>query len=561
MFKGLKQERPRPPFLEPLLAKVSLHRTTLEGAYALSSYTHKPLGASLVEMGAVEEASLHEAFCQVTDYKIWDRRGVVHKETVLPPAFLRANHILPIKRTCQKTGSAVYGYVLSDPEDEGLVDMIRKKARKGQIYLATRGDIQHFLAKHFPAASREEAKEAQAIPVLDATALKDLAFEAPIVRKVNDLIKAGVAMNASDLHIEPREEEVEVRYRVDGVLHRQEVLRMEDYPAIVSRLKILARLDIAERRRPQDGGFSLVVQSKKVDIRVSTIPSSKGEDISLRLLNPEKRILDLEALGFDKTMCLSLVQALQKSHGLILVTGPTGAGKTTTLYGGVQKIWSLEKKIVTVEDPVEYQLEGLTQVQVNEAAGLTFRNILPSILRHDPDIILIGEIRDVHTATIAAQAALTGHLVLSTLHTNSAPGALIRLLNMGVKDYIMASTIQAATSQRLVRKLCEDCKREEVFDSSVLERLKELTHTEVLERGCQAVGCESCQGIGYRGRFAIGEIFVMTHGLRQCLLSSPTEGELVQEGLKEGYRTFLDYGLAAVGRGETSLEEVLRIMG
>ncbi len=390
----------------------------------------------------------------------------------------------------------------------------------------------------------------------DISHLKDLASEAPIIKLVNMVITRAVESRASDIHIEPYEDELKIRYRIDGVLHEVETIPRRLQAAIVSRVKIMAKLNIAERRLPQDGKIRLKVLGKDIDMRVSTIPVLYGESVVIRLLDRESIFIKLEDLGFPEQTLKTFESLIHRPHGIILVTGPTGSGKTTTLYAALDKINSPEKKIITVEDPVEYQLKGVNQIQVKPQIGLNFANTLRHIVRQDPDIIMIGEIRDLETAEIAIQASLTGHLVFSTLHTNDAPSAITRLIDMGVEGYLLASTIRGVLAQRLVRVICSGCREE---DREVTDEQREVLGIRgdiPLYRGR---GCEECAGTGYRGRTGIFELFLVDDDIRGLITKGVSSSVLKREAIGKGMRTLLEDGIDKVTSGITTIGEVLRV--
>jgi len=390
--------------------------------------------------------------------------------------------------------------------------------------------------------------------------LKDLASEAPVIRLVNLMTARAVESRASDIHIEPFENRLKIRYRVDGVLREVESPPSRLSAAVISRIKIMAKLNIAERRLPQDGRIQLRAQGKEIDLRVSTVPTLYGESVVMRILDKASVVLDFAKLGFSSRTLKRFLDVLHQPHGIILVTGPTGSGKTTTLYTALQTINTPERKILTVEDPVEYQLEGVNQIQVKAQINLTFANALRAIVRQDPDVIMIGEMRDVETAGIAVQSALTGHLVLSTLHTNDAAGSITRLLDMGVEDYLLTSTINGILAQRLVRLLCTQCRQPypalpELADELRLHRFSDGRDITLYK----PVGCEQCGGTGYRGRAAIMEFLVMSDPLRRMVLKHADAGELQAAAQKEGMDTMYEDGLCKAVAGLTTIEEVLRV--
>ncbi len=406
--------------------------------------------------------------------------------------------------------------------------------------------------------------------------LKELASEAPVIRLVNLMIARAVESRASDIHIEPFENRLKIRYRVDGVLREVESPPSRLSAAVISRIKIMAKLNIAERRLPQDGRIQLRAQGKEIDLRVSTVPTLYGESVVMRILDKASVVLDFSVLGFSPRTLKRFREILALPHGILLVTGPTGSGKTTTLYTALQTLNTPERKILTVEDPVEYQLEGINQIQAKPQINLTFAHALRAIVRQDPDVIMIGEMRDLETAGIAVQSALTGHLVLSTLHTNDAAGSITRLLDMGVDDYLLTSTISGILAQRLVRLLCVHCRQPypalpELVTEMRLHRFTETSDKPLTPNPSptggegstitlyRPVGCEHCGGTGYRGRAAIMEFLVMSDPLRRLVLKHADAGELQAAAQQEGMDTMYEDGLRKAVAGLTTIEEVLRV--
>ena len=477
--------------------------------------------------------------------------------------FIRENRIIPLEFK-----NNVLKVVMADVEDSATIDALRVATSADvMVYTCDGKALEEYISKFYEQESQninriiEDLGEG-GIEFLkdeeeDIGHLKDLASEAPIIRLVNMLITRAVESRASDIHIEPFEDELKVRYRIDGVLHDIETTPKRLQAAIVSRIKIMAKLNIAERRLPQDGRIRLKVGENEIDLRVSTIPVLYGESVVMRILRKEGIVIDLDLLGFPPHTLSSFEQLIKKPNGIILVTGPTGSGKTTTLYGALDKINSPDRKIITVEDPVEYQLKGVNQIQVKPQIGLNFANTLRHIVRQDPDIIMIGEIRDLETAEIAIQSALTGHLVFSTLHTNDAPSALTRLLDMGVENFLLSSTIRGILAQRLVRIICSSCKE---IDPSIADReelkLLGIDSSMPLYRGR---GCENCASTGYYGRAGVFELLMVEDEIRKLILKNADANQMRSVARQQGMRTLIEDGADKIKAGKTTLSEVLRV--
>jgi type IV pilus assembly protein PilB len=412
--------------------------------------------------------------------------------------------------------------------------------------------------------------EADAAPTQPAAPLYDIRENQPInfgaggedssvIQLVHRVIQEAVDRGASDIHYEPQDEEMRVRYRIDGVLQEAATVPASAIPAVVSRIKILSDLDIAERRIPQDGRISMEVGDKPIDLRVATLPSQYGEKVVMRILDQSKVMIQLEQLGMLPQALERFTKAFGQAHGAVLVTGPTGSGKSTSLYGALNQLNTIEKNIITIEDPVEYQLQGITQVQVNNKAGLTFASGLRSMMRADPDIIMVGEIRDRETAQIAIEAALTGHLVLSTLHTNDAPGAITRLIEMGVEPFLVGSAVDCVVAQRLARLLCEECKRRTTITSEVM-RANGFNVGLDLE-AYEPVGCARCGGSGYKGRIGLYEVMWVSDTIRSLAVSREPSETIMHAAVHEGMMRLREDGLEKVRRGLTSIAEIARVAG
>ncbi len=396
----------------------------------------------------------------------------------------------------------------------------------------------------------------------DPEQLKDMASEAPVIRLVNHLIIKAIEVGASDIHIEPRKHNVQVRFRIDGILHDRETLARNLKAAITSRIKLMAKMDIAEMRLPQDGKIKFNAGKQEVDIRVSCLPTHIGESLVLRLLHKEDVQLEFETLGFTPSILEQFTNTISLPYGMFLVTGPTGSGKTTTLYAALNAINTPEKKIITVEDPVEYQIEGINQIQVQPNIGLTFAKCLRSFLRHDPDVMLVGEIRDMETADIAVQSALTGHMVFSTLHTNDAAGAIIRLEEMGVERFMVVSSVVAVLAQRLVRKVCLNCQDEIQISDEERELLAlelDLSPAMIAPSFRKGKGCDECGGTGYQGRIGIFELLTLDDSIQQGIIEGASRSDILSEALAEGMMSLRMDGLEKVLKGITTYEEVLRV--
>ncbi len=428
------------------------------------------------------------------------------------------------------------------------------KFRRGQ------GDEVSRLMKYWRAELSPQIEQGDDVFVSgfeDDEELKDLASEAPIIRLVNHLFARAMDLNASDIHFEPNENHLDVRCRVDGIMTRIERLPIKIHTAVASRLKLMARLDIGEKRLPQDGRIDSRIGNKQLDMRVSTLPGVHGESVVLRILDRSDTAVSLQQLGMPEEILGKYQQLITQPHGMILITGPTGSGKTTTLYATLEKINSEKQKIITVEDPVEYQLEGITQIQANSSIGLSFAAGLRSIVRQDPDVLMVGEIRDHETAEIAIESALTGHLVFSTLHTNDAAGAVTRMQDMGVEGYLISSSVLAIQAQRLVRRVCVDCKVEQPLSSDEAAVLDiDARDYPVLSRG---KGCERCGGSGYRGRIGLYELLVMSDAIRHHVATGADANIIREQAIKEGMKTLRQDALEKLAAGLTTPEEVVRV--
>ena len=522
------------------------------------------VGQALIRLGFAKEDDVLRALSEQTRIPYLDLSGVEIDPTLSNPGSMKTifqRKVLPIDRS---NGSM--RVALSDPLDLEVLDDLRLLLKAKILPVIARpSEIDRLLKKHYGVAADEVHRMVNAakgdVQVIKETSAqadeKALAEDAGLVKFVNQIFTEAVRDRASDIHVEPMEDELRIRYRIDGVLHKvpipAEIKRFQ--AAIVSRLKIMSALNIAEKRLPQDGRIMLNALGKQIDVRVSVIPNVWGEGVCLRLLDRANMAVSLEDLGMPPKVLELFKGLIAEPHGILLVTGPTGSGKTTTLYAALQKINNVEDKIITVEDPVEYQLPGIKQIQVNAKIGLTFGGGLRAILRHDPDIIMIGEIRDLETAEIAVQSALTGHLVFSTLHTNDAPTAVTRLVDMGLEPFLVASTVEGLMAQRLVRRICKSCKKEmKASESEVASLLPADIKT--LWKGS---GCDDCRGTGYRGRQGVFELLVVDDEMRDMILKRESANRLKKYAIEHGMQTLRDDGWDRVRAGVTTAAEVLRI--
>ncbi|HEY0181874.1 MAG TPA: ATPase, T2SS/T4P/T4SS family [Rhodopila sp.] len=532
----------------------------MDRARRVATESDQRLDAVLIQLGLVSERGLADAYAALLSLPITPADRYPAAIPVLPDrlsaAFLRHARAVPLV-----ADDATLTLAAADPLDPFTASAVAvATGREVRLEVAVPIELEAALNRLYPETDQAATDAEGSAPLEDDTErLKDLASEAPVIRLVNLLITRAVETQASDIHIEPFEDRLRVRYRYDGVLHEAESPPRGLAAAITSRIKIMARLDIAERRMPQDGRIKLAVRGQDVDFRVSTIPSLFGETVVLRILDRTAVVFDYGRLGLSPAVIRKLGTSLELPNGIVLVTGPTGSGKTTTLYTGLLALNAVTRKIVTVEDPIEYQLQGINQIQVRPQIGLTFASLLRSILRQDPDVIMVGEIRDGETAQIAVQAALTGHLVLSTLHTNSAAAAVTRLRDMGVEDYLLTAVLRGIMAQRLIRRLCPDCKRVEPAPRELVERFKldrRAIHRPILLS--HAVGCPACRQTGYRGRAAIAEFLELGPEIERLIFERADHSAIERAAVAAGMEPMFDAGLAAVLAGETTLEEVTR---
>ncbi len=567
---------------------------------ALGSARRPPLGRVLVETGVISEKQLAHALAlqdregkRLTDTLLADRS--VSREALgrasaarlrvpffdllqgvdpsvagaLDPSSARHYQAVPVGRDPQNR----LLIAMADPSDVLAIDDLRLLTRSEVVPLyAYADDIQTLLGEQSSlddvvAGLVDESADGE--PFVedgrDQAVISDSAHDAPVVRLVNSLIVRAVDERASDIHFEPQAGEMVVRYRVDGVLRVVASVPARLAAGVASRVKVMADLDIAERRHPQDGRVGLTVGEQSLDLRVATLPTVYGEKIVIRVLDKSNILMQLTALGFARDTLAAFEGCYRRPHGAVLVTGPTGSGKSTTLYGALNQLNSSEKNIITVEDPVEYRLRGINQVQVNPKAGLTFATGLRSILRCDPDVVMIGEIRDRETAQIAVESALTGHMVLATLHTNDAPSALTRLTEMGVEPFLSASAVVGILAQRLVRRLCDHCKRSAPVSHATLAEVCQTTAIPPTlpdpAPAFEPVGCSRCGGLGYRGRLGVFELLTVSEAIQKLALEASSSEEIMRRARADGMRTLLEDGMLKVVSGQTSMKEMARAVG
>jgi general secretion pathway protein E len=544
----------------------AIDRRTLDRARRVAAETGARLDQVLTQLGLVSDRGLAEALAQLIAAPLvgaadYPDAPLFHER--LKPKFLRRVRALPIAVADDRATLA-----MADPLDVFTRNAIAAAlGRSVAVAVAVPIELEAALERLYTELDEgSDATEmlddmvADAEPAEeDAERLKDLASEAPVIRLVNQLIARAVETHASDVHLEPFPDRLRIRYRYDGVLHEVEPPPARLQAAVISRIKIMARLDIAERRLPQDGRIKLTVRGHEIDFRVSSVPSLHGEKVVLRILDRTAVEFDYAKLGLPADIRQGIERALDLPNGMVLVTGPTGSGKTTTLYTGLLKLNTVARNVVTVEDPIEYQLTGINQIQVKPQIGLNFASLLRSILRQDPDVIMIGEIRDLETVQIAVQAALTGHLVLSTIHTNSAAATMTRLRDMGLEDYLMTATLKAVLAQRLVRRLCPVCKTPDPTPSALIERLglERLAPAEAISL-FHPKGCPACRGTGYSGRRAIAELLVPNRAIDRLIFEGADDAAIERVAVEQGMRPIFDNGLLAVIEGDTTIEEVVR---
>jgi len=560
--------------LNELIGQVFLRRglideEELRTALNLQAESREKLGKLLVDLGYVSERdclSVVSEHIQTPAVTAADYPKVPVLDNSLSFRFMKQCKFMPVALE-----GDVLTLAMTDPLDGATLDSIRQATGlRTRALLGAESEIMDALERFYGSSSGamgriiegidEDEIENLSDEIDDIEQLKDLASEAPVIRLVNLLISKAIESRASDIHIEPFEKDLKVRYRIDGILHDVESPPKKLKAAIISRVKIMSRLNIAERRLPQDGRIKLKVLGRDIDLRVSTLPTLYGESVVMRILDKSNSgLYDINALGFPADSLEAFESLIRRPHGIFLVTGPTGSGKTTTLYSALTAINLPDKKIITIEDPVEYQIEGVNQIHVNAQIGLTFGAGLRHIVRQDPDVIMVGEIRDLETAEIAIRAALTGHLVFSTLHTNDAPSAISRLTDMGAEDYLIASSVLGILAQRLVRVICPHCKVEIHPMPEMLNEIGFPRHGAGNDRFHEGRGCAECSNTGFIGRIGIYELMIINDEIRKLTVGKADAGQIRKKAIENGMRSLRDDGWLKVRQGITSIAEVIRV--
>ena len=558
----MARSTPRRSLGQILVEAGTISAETLEVALARAQKTGERIGEVLIAMGAVSRQDVLAALALQWELPFLFREEIPSTLPILrnlSPKYLRQYTVCPVA-----IEDSTLTVATADPTNPLVVDELRQTLGfQIKLCVAPPGAILEAIERTYGASTALQKIVEGMGPVdegdreEDITQLRDMAFEAPVVRLVNLLIEEAVSAEASDIHIEPSEDSLRVRYRIDGILYDLEAPPRRLQAAVTSRIKLMAELNIAERRLPQDGRIRMTLNGRRVDIRVSSIPTIHGESIVMRLLDRSSVFMPFDKLGFSPATATTFDRLINQPNKIVLVTGPTGSGKTTTLYAALDKINAPEKKIITIEDPVEYQLKGVNQIPVRPKIGLTFAGGLRHIVRQDPDVIMVGEIRDLETAEIAVHAALTGHLVFSTLHTNDAPGAITRLQDMGVEPYLIASVLSGVLAQRLVRRICQSCRTVDTPDPGDLLAIG-VTDTQGIDL-FRGQGCEVCRKTGYKGRVGIYELFIITEEIRSLILRKASTGEIRRVAVEQGMVTLREDSWLKARAGFTTIEEILRV--
>ena len=533
----------------------------LTEAISVQQKTDQRLGRILVELGYVNENDL----IQILEFQL----GIPHINLAYSMITTQMAQYIPEHIAKRYQAVAIERMddlllvAMSDPTDLVAIDDIElTSGLKVEVRIATKKEIMKAINQIYSPGQEETTEifasldDYQRVEEPELEVLKEMIEDAPIVRLANLIITQALQLGASDVHIEPQVKNVRIRYRIDGVLKENMTIPKHSQAALLSRLKIIANLDITKRRIPQDGRVEININGVKTDLRVSSLPTIFGEKIVIRLLTRDDNLIRLDNLGFSPKNYESFINLIERPHGILLLTGPTGSGKSTTLFAGLQHLNTPEKNIITIEDPVEYQLSGLCQVQAHHKSGLTFAHVLRSVLRQDPDIIMVGEIRDEETARISVRAALTGHLVLSTLHTNDATSSISRLLDMGIPSYLVASTVSGVIAQRLVRRLCKSCCQK--YKPGLEE--KEVLQLEAEATLCRPAGCKKCNSSGYKGRIAVQEVLLVDERIREMIVLEENEQDIKRYAIEGGMLTLAEDGKDKVRKGLTSYEELIRVI-
>ena len=554
-----------------LLKKGTLTEDELSQCLAQSKLFHKRIGQMAVELGFATDAEITDALSEHTGLPVVSIANIDIAENILqllPHPYCKKHRLVPF----HLEGKILF-VVMNDPLDiQALDDISLLWNYQVSPALCTPQELKTLLDRQIKKTTISPNTVQSLVNDINVDMAEDpltkaspediekLANNAPIVKLVNLIIEQAITRQASDIHMEHYEGAIIVRYRIDGILYDEDSPPANLYPLIISRLKLMAGMNIAERRLPQDGRVSFDFKGKNIDLRVSTLPSINGEGIVLRILDKNEKLFNIIEMGLTGRIEKDFVKLIQKPHGIVLVTGPTGSGKTTTLYAALSHIKSPEKKIITLEDPVEYQLDRINQLNINPSIGFTFATGLRHILRQDPDIMMVGEIRDNETAEVAIRSALTGHLVFSTLHTNDSISAITRLTNMSIEPYLVASTVAGVMAQRLVRSICPHCKEEKQFSPDEIFKLAGV-HMPSLEAITlyEGRGCEHCYQSGYQGRTGIFELFILSDAIKEAIIAGATPGDLRVDARKNGMQTLREHGLEKVKQGATTIAEILRV--
>ena len=547
---------------EILMEQNLLQPDEVEKALALQRERHEKLGRILADLGFVSSRDVLAALSEQLAIPLAKPQAfpaVAPELNGISLRFMRQFHFLPVR-----VEDSTITLAMSDPLDFETIAAVRLATQMAvNTLLCSEQEILAAIERYYPETEAEPSRSATVETASNAEEdiehLRDMASEVPVIRLVNNLIARAVERRASDIHLEPLEKAFQVRYRLDGVLHPVDAPPRPLQTAVLSRVKLMAKLNIAEHRLPQDGRIQLKILGREVDLRVSTLPTLHGEGVVMRLLDrSESDRYELKYLGFPDAMLARMEHFTSRPYGIFLVTGPTGSGKSTTLYSALKRINTLDRKIITIEDPVEYQMDGINQIHVNTQIGLTFASGLRHIVRQDPDVIMVGEIRDRETAEIAIRAALTGHLVFSTLHTNDAPSAIIRLTDMGVESYLLTSSLVAVLAQRLVRVNCPECTREETVSGAWL-RSRGFQAQEGEYLFSRGAGCEACSHTGFQSRVGIFEMMELSDDIRKMILANADAGALARAARAQGMRTLREDGQQKVAAGVTTPEEIMRV--